>query len=131
MNILLVEPNRILAQAYVASLHKNLQKSKVVWSVSADAAVSCLSNNNFDLVVLELHLVGHNGVEFLQELRSYSDWQSIPVILHTNTHPSQLPDPQSLTDQYGVVALLYKPVTNLKTLARICSRVLEERRETV
>ncbi|HET7528868.1 MAG TPA: response regulator, partial [Candidatus Saccharimonadales bacterium] len=39
-----------------------------------------------DLAIIELSLAGRSGIEFLYELRSYPDWQSLPVIVLGHQH---------------------------------------------
>jgi len=62
---------------------------------------------------LELQLASHNGIEFLYELRSYNDWQSIPVIIHSLVPATAF---TNIAPELGVVSYLYKPTTTLKKL---------------
>ena len=70
-----------------------------------------------DIVIVELQLVDHSGIEFLYEFRSYVDWQQIPVIILTNVPESEFAGSQSLLrDDLNVQAYLYKPLTSLQKL---------------
>jgi DNA-binding response OmpR family regulator len=113
--ILLLEPDRLLARSYSKSLES--KGYSVHWINDAQAALGILDEHQIDLVVLELQLTGHNGVEFLYEFRSYPDWDHIPVILHTmvpDTHPGV---GKSFWEELGIVEYRYKPQTSLKQLA--------------
>ena len=34
-----------------------------------------------DVIIIDLFLAGRSGIEFLYELRSYPDWQNLPVLV--------------------------------------------------
>lgn len=123
MNILLVEPDRILGPIIKTVLQK--QDHNVVWCKSAQSALDSLDDKLPDVIIIELQLGIHNGIEFLYELRSYREWQHISVIVHTrnsNVLDHRFSRPFS---QLGVQALLYKPRTNLKQLARSVGQFVE------
>ena len=73
-----------------------------------------------DVVVLELQLPGHNGVEFLYEFRSYPEWLHVPVVLHTFVPPAELTRAVTLEAELGVRKMLYKPAA---TLTALCAAV--------
>lgn len=116
--ILLLEPDRQLAKTYQAALAK--AGHQVFWHTNAQTALSVLDDHSPDLVILEFHLADHNGVEFLYEMRSYPDCDSIPILLHTLVpadHPGLGHD---FWPQLGINDYLYKPQTSL---ARLLDRV--------
>lgn len=116
-NILLIEPNPILARTYEQALqHAGHQVFSVT---SAQAAIEAADEHTPDAVVLELQLPVHGGVEFLYEFRSYDEWQQIPIVLHTYT-PAQTIAPlqDALQGMLGVRAFLYKPQTSLQQLVQ-------------
>jgi len=120
MNILLVEPDLFLGKIYKQAL-ENLG-NEVAWAKSAQQAVALADDNKPDVVVLEIQMPRHNGIEFLYEFRSYPEWQSIPVILHTLASYST--NWIESFDDLGVLDYLYKPATSLKQLADSVRRVL-------
>lgn len=66
---------------------------------------------------MELQLVGHSGIEFLYEFRSYPDWQNVPLIIHTHVPPSEFAGARDLLmKELGAHTYLYKPHTSLKKL---------------
>lgn len=116
-NVLLIEPDRLLAEtfyrAFTAAGHE------VLVCASAQSAVFAADAVKPDAVVLELQLIEHSGIEFLYEFRSYPEWQNVPVILHTNVPPSEfLHSGEILKKELGVGIYLYKPLTGLRQLLR-------------
>ncbi len=64
--ILLIEPDRLLAETYAQSLTGG--GHRVVACAGAQAAIHAADQDCPDIVILELQLVEHSGVEFLYEL---------------------------------------------------------------
>ena len=114
-HVLLIEPDLRLARTYYDALKT---AGHVVTAVhSAQAAVLAADTSKLDVVVMELQLVGHSGVEFLYEFRSYADWQNVPLIIHSSIPPSEFAGARHLLmDELGVYTYLYKPQTSLKKL---------------
>jgi two-component system, cell cycle response regulator DivK len=114
-NILLIEPDRVLAETYGQAL---LAIGHQV-AIAPGAQSGILTADRFqpDLVILELQLVEHSGIEFLYEFRSYADWQSVPVIVQTQVPPGEFADSQQLLkNDLSVREYLYKPQTGLSDL---------------
>jgi DNA-binding response OmpR family regulator len=112
--VLLVEPDRLLAQTYLHAL-----KGADIpgwWEQNAQDAVTFIDTYKPSMIILELQLAGHNGVEFLYELRSHSDWHDVPVLLHTIVPESDLGLSNEICRQLGVVGYCYKPQTSLQEL---------------
>lgn len=115
MNILLIEPDRILARTYQGALEQ--AGHEVRTAATAQAAIHAADDKQPDLVVLEMQLVSHSGVEFLYEFRSYPDWQAIPVVVVSNVPPGEFADSRELLhEELGVRAYHYKPRTTLRAL---------------
>ena len=115
MHILLLEPDRKTAQTAAAYLDAH----HTVTAVStAQAAIHALDDDTIDLVVMELSLPEHNGIEFLYELRSYADLRTKPVILFcmNAVRPAEA---EQLVTQLGVLAICQKGFTTLKQLTKI------------
>lgn len=106
MQVLLVEDEHDLQQLYAEILRVD---SHQVWQCdSAQAALNVLHEEDVDVVVLDIALPRHNGFAFLYELRSYSDWKDIPVILLSNLSPRELEVSQQLLMHLGVRQWLIK-----------------------
>jgi DNA-binding response OmpR family regulator len=115
MHILIIEPDRILANIYREVLE--LQGYSVMICASAQSAIFGADEQSPDLVILELQLIGHSGIEFLYEFRSYTEWQAIPVIVHTQVPAGEFVDSwRFMQEELGIRAYFYKPLTSLETL---------------
>jgi DNA-binding response OmpR family regulator len=113
--ILLIEPDRLLAETYFLAL--NDAGHQVMACAGAQSAVMVADRQQPDLVILELQLVEHSGIEFLYEFRSYAEWQDIPAIIHSLVPPSEFETSRRLLEkELGVKAYLHKPHTSLRHL---------------
>ena len=117
MNILLIEPNKILAQAYGSELHS--LGIKVVWAPDAESAIRQIDKKLPDVVILEPKLAGHSGVEFLHEFRSYEDWHDIPVIIYSSVPEYSFGAEEAVWQKFGVERYLDKSRVSTKQLAGI------------
>src|SRR4051794_4644485 len=107
MRVLLIEPDRLLADTYRLALES--AGHSVRMCASAQSAIFCADEVTPDVVLLELQLVGHSGLEFLYEFRSYREWQGIPVVIHSHVPAGELSGSwQLLKSQLGVTAYHYK-----------------------
>lgn len=114
MKVLLVEPDKIIGGSIKDALQND--KCNVLWRRSAQSALDELDINLPDLIILELQLGLHNGIEFLFEINSYPEWQLIPVIIHTINSKAQDSIYEKTFSQLNVKAVLYKPRTSTKQL---------------
>ena len=114
MLVLLIEPDVVLAKIYRRALERD--GWRVVWAAGAQRAIDAADAETPDVIVLELQLVEHSGIEFLYELRSYPAWQGIPVVVHTFVPPTAFPDKTILEQELGVRSYQYKPNTNIAQL---------------
>src|ERR1044072_8884479 len=84
---LIIEPDRMLAQTYGQALEN--ASHEVLLASGAQAGMRPAEEFQPDLVVLELQLIAHSGIEFLYEFRSYSEWQNLPVLVHSQVPPAE------------------------------------------
>jgi DNA-binding response OmpR family regulator len=121
--ILLIEPDHLLAETYRQALL--VAKHEVIICAGAQSAITAADQTKPDLVILELQLVEHSGIEFLYEFRSYPEWQAIPVLIQTSVPASEFADSwQILEHELGVSTYLYKPRTSLRQLSEAVSEQL-------
>jgi DNA-binding response OmpR family regulator len=121
--VLIIEPDRLLARTY-AQAFKHAGHDACACA-SAQAAVQLADIAQPDVVVLELQLVAHSGIEFLYEFRSYPDWQNIPVIIHSNVPPAEFNDSiDMLRKHLRVISYHYKPSTSLRVLVKAVDAAL-------
>ncbi|HEX8227624.1 MAG TPA: hypothetical protein VF572_07190 [Candidatus Saccharimonadales bacterium] len=116
-DILLLEPDAVLAGLYMqAFAHVGHTTRR---TVSAQDAVFQVDERLPDVVIVELQLVAHSGIEFLYELRSYHEWQAIPILIHSCVPPTEFNDSmQLLSGRLGISRYLYKPQTSLQGMLR-------------
>lgn len=112
--VLLVEPDTILAKTYAAALTS--VGHHVLNAQDAQSAVLATDAVRPDCIVLEMRLPRHNGVEFLYELRSHADWQTIPVVVLSQTAIDRIGLDKAKMAELGIMAYHYKPDTSLETL---------------
>lgn len=123
-NVLLLEDDAWLQEMYADSLEGVV----VSLAASADEALEKLDEKTFDLIVLDMFLPGHNGIEFIHEIASYEDTADIPIIVLSAVSPDGFGLSQERMKQYNVVEYLYKPA--LKP-SEVASRVRFHLREFV
>lgn len=115
--ILLVEPDRQLGDIYCRALSAKGLDVKVCHD--ATSAIASLDDYRPDLIVTELELPTHNGVELLYELRSYYDWQQLPVIVLTNQPFADNDRLQATWQRLKVSGRYYKPLLTLQKLVSV------------
>lgn len=121
-HILLIEPDRLLGKKYQTALVA--KGHQVTHCRSGQAAIQAADEQTPELVVVELQLQGHNGVEFLYEFRSYPEWQSVPVIAHSLV-PLEALQPGNSFALLGIQSYLYKPATKLRQLIMNVDELLQ------
>jgi DNA-binding response OmpR family regulator len=111
-----VESDLKMSRIYADSLA--LRDHQVATATNAQDAILAADAVRPDVVVLELQLTAHSGIEFLYEFRSYVDWIDVPVIIVSSVPPAEFNASRKLLhDRLGVVAYHYKPQTSLQVLA--------------
>lgn len=124
-NILMLEPDAVLAKTYRKACE--LSGHSVRRAVSAQDAVFQVDELKPNVILLEVQLVAHSGIEFLYELRSYPEWQYIPVLIHSCIPPTEFEDSSGLLNDLLLVRkYLYKPHTTLQTLLREIREACEQ-----
>lgn len=116
MVILLVEPDNILATTYKQYLEDLGYRLRCV--ASAVKALEAVDETKPDVILLEIQLARHNGIEFLYEIRSYSDLRSIPIIVVSQVHPSRITDNFKQIELLGIKHYLYKPTARLTDIRK-------------
>lgn len=106
----------MLGSTYLAALQAS--GHEVAWCQDAQTAVDALGKTTPELIITELQLAGHNGVEFLYELRSYADWQKLPVIVLSYISQLERGVSVALWEHISITTYLYKPLTKLDDLIR-------------
>ncbi len=121
--ILLIESDRLIA----ANVIKVLKKAgyEVDWQVDPQSALDIADNELPSVIIIDLVLAGHGGIEFLYEFRSYPDWQEIPVVVFSSLSAEELKEALVGFDHLNVTNYHYKPNTTLAELTRTVGRILQ------
>lgn len=75
-HVLIIEDEKELAE--LVQLYLAKEGIQTCWADSAEKGLSQLSDENFDLIILDINLPGMDGFEFLQQFRQKNN---IPVII--------------------------------------------------
>lgn len=121
--VLIIEPDKILGEVYAQSLSDVGHKVRLC--NQAQSSIYLIDEQVPDVVVLELQLADHSGIEFLYELRSYKEWQHIPIVIHSLVPDDLFSNNILQMRKLGVTHYLYKPNTNLVRLKRAVAEALE------
>lgn len=106
--ILLVEDDKWLSQMY-GDAFEGASNISVDVAANADEVFELLDKNKYDLVLLDLFLPSHSGVELLHEIVSYEDTFQVPVMILSSVSPNETAMEKDRWVEYGVVDYLYKP----------------------
>lgn len=104
--VLLIEDDPDLAEMYGLQLRGVGYELRTV--DSAQKALDALDRQAAELIILDMLLPGTNGLAILHELRSYSDWREIPVIILSNVAAAEVGVKRTILKQLGVSAYLEK-----------------------
>ena len=113
--VLLLEPDRRLAAS--AQTYLGQAGHQVATYVDLQAAITAADTQPPDIVITNLILAGRSASEFLYELRSYPDWQRLPVIILSHLPAGELDGYLPALRQLGVSRCLQKADTSLQQLA--------------
>lgn len=120
MDVLLIEPDKLLGSIIKETFSKSGHNAS--WAKTAQEALDVLEECPADVIVLEINLGVHNGVEFLYEIRSYSDWHDIPVVVYTSNHRVLDSVFAGSLAQLGVVMVLGKTQVSIDRLVELSTK---------
>lgn len=112
--VLLLEPDSLTR----ALLVEALPECSVISANTAHQAVQIANDRHIDVVITELTLGGHSGLEFLYEFRTYPDWQHIPVFVYSNVVVEPTVLRARAWEQLGIRAYLQKSKTSINELKK-------------
>ena len=82
-NILYVEDNFANRNLMKTYFDKWPEKVNLHMAETAEVALEILSENQFDLILMDIHLPGQSGKELTQMLRTHSEFEKLPIIAIT------------------------------------------------
>lgn len=113
--ILLLEADRQLASH--AKDYLRHQNHEVSHFCGPQEAITNADAKRPDIVIVDLSLADRSGIEFLYELRSYPDWQNVPVIATGWLSRAELANYSQAFRQLGVSAYMPKEQLSLSGIA--------------
>jgi CheY-like chemotaxis protein len=122
--ILIIEPDVLLAKTYRRAIED--AGFRVLLAADAQAAVHLLDENELNLVLMEVQLAGHNGVEFIYEMRSYPEWREIPIIINTFLALNDLPKSLIANKKLNILKVYSKSKVLLSELVSEVDSALAE-----
>jgi two-component system KDP operon response regulator KdpE len=114
--ILLIEPDEILGATIGYYLKR--RKHHVIHVQDSQGALIEADTRRPDLVILELAMPQHNGIAFLQEFRSYSDWLGIPIVIYSHIPLEDTGMDENAWLRHGVESYAYKSAVGLDGLGQ-------------
>lgn len=121
MEILLVEDNLMDAQVAIRALRDGLIKHRLTLVIDGEEALDFLKRRGRfaraprpDIVLLDLFLPKHNGLEVLQEIRADFNLRSLPVVVLTTSDDGSL---RAACEEYQIDSFMTKPVNLEKFIA--------------
>lgn len=116
MQVLILDDNRELRDFLIVNLHEN--GVDAIGTGHSIEALNLLKQQKFDVVIVDTHLEGEDGFDFIQKVRENRSGKSIPVIVLSN-HNTALA--RRVAADYGCNAFLSKPFTTTHLLDQLRS----------
>lgn len=124
MRVLIVEPSKDLAQVVRRSFDAQGIDTDVAHT--AQAGISRADKNKPDIVILEVLISEHNGLEFIHEFKSYQDWFNVPIIIYSNLSAEELGRAVGWKEDMNIVRHFYKPTVTLEKLNSYVKAITDE-----
>lgn len=106
MQILILDDNAELRNFLIVNLHEN--GVDAIGTGQSAEALNLLRQQKFDVIIVDTHLNGEDGFDFIQKVRENRSGKAIPVVVLSN-HDTALA--RRVAADYGCNAFLSKPFT--------------------
>lgn len=120
--ILILDQDKLYVRSITSQLIKNGYSVDV--AINAQSAIAKIDKVAPDLILCEVLLTGHNGLEFMHELRSYPEWQGIPLIVLSRIDKLDIQITKKNMMDYGIIDIWYKPEVSMQSLLEKIERIL-------
>jgi DNA-binding response OmpR family regulator len=87
-------------------------------------AITAIDHSRPDLTIIDLFLASRSGIEFLFELRSYPEWEHLPVLVTGDLSVADIKDYRAALSELGVHDYLSK-TASLKQLLDTVEHLLQ------
>lgn len=121
-HICVVEPDIQLARAYKTVLLSD--RATVQTFTTPAQAITAFETTMPDVVVLELAIPAHNGLELLYEMHSYSDTRHIAVVVYSIVKFEDIPWGFVSPEDLGITRYLNKTTDSLLDLKEAVYEIL-------
>ena len=121
--ILLLETDRQLSRTAKAFFGR--AGHQLEFYSDPQSAVAAADTSRPDVIFLDLFLASRSGIEFLYELRSYPEWQNIPVIITGRLAADELSSFATSFRELGVIKYLPKQTSSLSQLLVEAEKALQ------
>lgn len=119
-HILLVDDSSLISQRVIEMFDDEPCVAEVANAATYEDAVQMLSRQNFHAVILDINIVGRNGIELLQYIRD--TYPAIPVIMLTNQGGVHY---RNLCESIGCTAYLDKS-RDFEKLLPVISEIMDK-----
>lgn len=126
--ILILDQDKLYVRSITSQLIKNGYSVDVAFN--AQSAIAKIDKVEPDLILCEVLLTGHNGLEFMHELRSYPEWQGIPLIVLSRIDKLDIQITKKNMMDYGIIDVWYKPEVSMQSLLEKIERTLTNNSKT-
>lgn len=113
-DVLIIEPSKELAQVISHAFARKEITTKI--ANTSQGAIKAADSSRPKIVIIELLIPKHNGLEFIHEFRSYSDWIDIPIIIYSQVSADEVGMSEKIKKDMGILDHFYKPTTTLTKL---------------
>jgi CheY-like chemotaxis protein len=120
--VLLIEDHPDIADLYQLKLQ--LEGYRVAVARTGDVGLALANSLLPDLILLDLHLPGMDGLDLLARLRAQDDTRGTPVVVITE---DENPDLMTAAEELGTSGYIIKALTLPKRLAEVVSSALTQR----
>lgn len=115
MKILICEDNRLANRTLSVVLEREGFKTET--AEDGNEAIKCLQENDYDLLIVDIHLPYHSGLELVKFVRSEQE-KDTPVIFLTAFSDPQM---QRQAKELGIDAYIVKPFNPADLVQKIRS----------
>ena len=116
--ILIVDDERFYINVLVDLLKADY---KLYIAKSGEQALKRLSDNQADLILLDIMMPDMDGYQTCLKIKQHADWKNIPIIFLTGKTDS---DSEAKAFDYGAVDFISKPITPATVKARIKTHMM-------
>ena len=117
MKILICEDNRMASRTISVVLEREGYETET--ADDGNLAIDLLKDNNYDLVIVDIHLPYHSGLELVKYLRSYQQKKTPVLVVSAFSDPQM----QKQAAELGANGYIVKPF-NPDELVRMISSAL-------